>query len=112
MRRDHRTDGPAVSSAISMTADIFINRAGIQTRTAADTIKPFADFRFYIQIGAAIVQQDHIHFFRSVCFPWLAWAAENSIVNGYILPGTVSSQQRPKKGEIINRRQYFFNTDD
>src|SRR5690606_535351 len=53
MRRDHGTNRPAIGSGISMTANIFIYGAGIQTGDASDEIHRFA-YGLFQQIGSSV----------------------------------------------------------
>ena len=66
-----------------MAADIFINRTGIQTGAATDAIKTFLLFYIRKNVCPAIVEQDHIHFFRTISLAFLPWAGYKRIINSY-----------------------------
>ncbi|MNS38756.1 hypothetical protein D3C72_710140 [compost metagenome] len=65
--RDYRAYWSAIGSTISMTTDIFIYRAGIQAGAAADAVHTLP-YLFTQQVSTSVVQQDHIHFFRTIHF--------------------------------------------
>src|SRR3546814_5849813 len=55
------------------------------------------------------LHQHHIHLFGTVHFIGLPGSAENGIVNGYILSGTVGSQQRPENIQVSQVGNDLFN---
>src|SRR5262245_20640817 len=62
-RREHGADRPGIDTAISMAADGTIDRAGIQTRTAADAEQAFAQ-RPAENSRAAVVENHEMKLFR------------------------------------------------
>jgi hypothetical protein len=88
MRRDHGADGAAVRSAISMTANILVHRAGVETGAAANAVHAFAYF-FTQKVCAAVVEQYHVHLVGSVGLSLPAGAGEYASVYGNMLTGTV-----------------------
>ena len=92
-----------------MSTYILINRAGIEARAATDAVHAFPHL-FAQQIGPAMVQPYHIHFFGAIGLSGFAWAGKYGIVDRELLPGTIGSQQWPEELQIIDRWQQFFNT--
>src|ERR1035438_3464065 len=87
MRRDDRADGAAVSSSVSLAADIAENRADIQARTAADAMKRVALLGVGEEFRAMIVEQDDVPFLRAVAFAGLARAGIHRVVARHRLAG-------------------------
>ena len=85
--RYHRANGAGIGSGVGVAPNVFIHRAGIEAGAAADTGKRFALGYLAHKVGAAIVQQYHIHFFRAVFFIFFARAGDYGIVIGKPLPG-------------------------
>src|SRR5689334_18038695 len=88
----HAANRAAVSSTVGMTANIFIYRAGIQAGAASDAIQGFPRFWISQQIGAAIIQQNYIHFFRPIRFAGLPRTCNNGVIRSHFLPGSKSGE--------------------
>src|SRR5688500_11473836 len=101
---NYRANRAAIGGAICMSADIFIDRACVQTSTAMDPINDFALYGIIENICAAIVKEDHIHLARSVNLSCLPGTAEDRIVHRLLLACTESSKQRPEKAKIRQGR--------
>src|SRR5258707_732762 len=82
VRANYSAYGAAVGGVIAMSADVLIDRAGIETGSAANTVKAFARLLIGEDIGPSIVQEYNDHLFRSVGFPGLFRARDNSIIDG------------------------------
>ena len=109
---DHTADRSAVGRAIGVASDILVDRAGIEACTTTNTVETFPGYRIGQYVGASVIKQDHIHLFRTVCFSWLTGTTDDGIVHGHFLTGSVSRQQRPEKGQVVNGWNDLFDADD
>src|SRR4051794_19850603 len=64
--RDDRADGSGVRRAVGVAADIAENRANVQASAAANAVEGITLLGVREQLGAAIVQQDHMIFFGAI----------------------------------------------
>src|SRR6187549_2855932 len=100
VRGDNTADRATVGSAISMSTNILINGTGIQAGAASDTIQAFSLLWILKNVGTAVIQQDHVHFFRSVSFIFLSWPGYDGIVNRDLLSCSKSREQRPEQTQV------------
>ena len=106
--RYHTTDRSTVRGSVSMSADVFVDRTGIQASTAADAVKAFTLLGVGENIRSSVVKQNDIHLFRTIRLVWLARTAYDRIVYGHLLTCPESRQQGPEKCEVIQGRNDFF----
>src|SRR5690606_11267677 len=97
---------------VSVSSDILVDGAGVQTVAAADAVKPLALILAGQQITAAVVHQYHVHFFGTVHFVGLPGAAEYRIIHRNVLSGAVGGQQGPENIQVGQVGNDLFDADD
>ncbi len=68
IRRDDRANRTGIHCPIGVTPDILVDRAGIQAGAATDARQGPARPFLLQHFCPAVVEQDHVHFFRPVGF--------------------------------------------
>ena len=74
------SDGATVRRIVGMSPDGLVDRADIQAGATADAVQGFALPGIGQHIGATIIQQYHIHLFRSICFTFPLLGPEKSVL--------------------------------
>jgi len=110
MRREHAPDRPRIRRVVSVSADVAIHRARIQARAAANAMKHLALLGIGEQVCTAVIQQDHVKLFRPRALARAARPPHKRVVHGNRLPGAGAREHRPKKREVLQPRNYFFDS--
>ena len=94
-----------VNADIGMPADLPKDRAGVQARPAADTVQRLGQRRL-AQGAAPVIQEDQVTLARREAGVLLRfWAADQTGVDGHLLPGGRARQQGEHHCQVIQRRQ-------
>ncbi len=112
MRCDDRANRPLISRAVTVTADVFENRANIQTGAATDAVQRVTLFGVRQQFRAAVVQQHDVKLLRAVGFARLSRPAIKRVVAGDGLPRARRRQHGQEQGEVGKSGQNLFNPDN
>src|SRR5262245_6098327 len=66
LRRQHSADRTRIDPAISMAADLLVDRAGIQASSAPDAVQGFTQVSIGKRLGPAIVKNHDVQLLRSL----------------------------------------------
>src|SRR5690606_4100351 len=97
MRCNERSDGATVNRSIAVPTNVLINGTDIQTSSAPNTIQAFPLFGACQQIGTPVVQEDHVHPFRSVRLARSPRPADDTVICRQLLSGAMGRKEWPEK---------------
>ena len=108
VRRDHAADRAAVGGAVGVTTHVAENWADIQARSATDAVQSVALFRIGQQLGASVVEQNHMPFDRSVGLTGLPRPTIKRVVASDRLARAGRSQKRQEERKVFHLGQHLF----
>ena len=95
-----------------MAANAGIHRAVVHAGATANALQRGTQLFVGVGLGAAVVQQDQVHFFRAVQLARLAWPADQVEIGGHRLPGGRTRQQAVERGHMFELLHHLFNAGD
>src|SRR5262249_2816633 len=112
LRRDDGSDGAGVGARVVMAANFAVDGAGVEAGSAPDAVQGFALFGIGEELGAAVVHEDYVKFFRAVGFPGAAGSGEEGCVDGEELSRAAAAQEFEEDREVLGTGDHFFDPGD
>src|SRR5918994_933354 len=91
--------GPEMGGAVGVTAGLAVDGADVQAGPAADAVEGLLELRAQ-ELGAAVVQEDQVHLFRSVELALSARSGDEIGVDGDLLPRPAPRQELDEDREV------------
>ena len=110
-RHEHRSHRAGVDRPVRVTARLPVDRADVQTRSAADAVQHLA-VAAAPQLRAAVVEHDHVQLVRPILLTGPPGPGEDGRVGRQLLPGRATGQEPQEDAEVARCRHEPFHAED
>ena len=110
-RCEHGAYGAGINAAVGVSAGLAVDGAHVEARAAADAAEDLAAVAGE-HVGAAVVDENHMHLLRPVGLCGRLGAADELGVNRELLGGGGTGKEVEEESEVAVARQDFFDADE
>ncbi len=112
VRSDDLADRPGIDLAVGVAADAGVHRAVVHAGAATDAVERLAQLAVGEGLAAAVVQQDQVHFLRTVQLMRLARAGDHVDVGSDGLAQRGAGQQGEQRDHVAQILHHLLDTGD